>query len=319
MKAFAVVAVLLSSAVLSGCGAKSSADDALPPGVIAIWGSPGRIDGTFFQPRVIDCPGDSVAVIDKTGWVQFFDAEGRFLDKFTLKNTEKGYPTGMTVTADGNVWIAETHAYRAAEYTRDGKELAAIGGEGKGDGQFVYVTDVAVSAAGDIYASDFGGDDRVQQFDREGRFVRKWGGTGTEPGKFRRPQALAFAPDGSLFVADACNDRIQKFTPDGRLVGVYGGPGTGEGQLGYPYDLAISPDGTVYIAEYGNCRVQRMTTDGRFSGTWGRAGSRPGELAQPWAVALDGKGRLYVLDTGNSRVVVLDPCRAAWTPGPKGG
>jgi len=301
-----------------GCGERATAAHALPAGIIAIWGMPGRIDGAFVQPRVIDCmPDGEVSVIDRSGRVQFFSESGRFAGKFTVANTEKGYPTGMTVTPDGRIWIAETHAYRVGVYTREGQEVMAFGGAGHGDGQFIYVTDVAVSGRY-VYASDFGGDDRVQQFDSEGRFIRKWGGTGEEPGQFRRPQALAVGADGSIFVADACNDRIQKFSADGECLGVYGRSGTGVGEFLYPYDIAAAPDGTLYIAEFGNCRIQRMTADGKWLGTWGRAGSGPGELAQPWAVALDKKGTLFIVDNGNSRVVVLDPAAAEWSGQTKG-
>jgi len=314
----ALLLALLPCALLSGCGG-AAGNSSLPPGVVAIWGVPGCIDGAFVQPRVIDClPDGAVFVIDRSGRVQFLDAAGKFLGKFTLKNIEKGYPTGAAVTPDGRVWIAETHAYRVGVYTRDGAELFAIGARGEGDGQFIYPTDVAVSPAGGIYVSDYGGPDRVQEFDPAGRFLRSYGVEGTEPGQFRRPMSVVVAKDGNWFVADSCNDRIQKFSPGGQCIGVFGKTGSADGELRYPYDLAIAPDGTIYIAEYGNSRVQRMTQDGKFLGTWGRLGSGPDELVHPWALAIDANNRLFILDTGNSRVVVLDPALARWSSPAKG-
>lgn len=327
----AAMTVVVAAALAFAAGCRQGQDAgtvphaaALPRGVVAVWGTPGRIDGMFYQPRVIDCVGDRVCVIDRTGRVQFLDPAGKFLGKFTLAHTEKGYPTGMAVAKDASgadeVWIAETHAYRVGVYAPEGGETLSIGGEGRGDGQFIYVTDVALApgAEGSVYASEFGGVDRIQRFTRAGKFVGQWGSTGTEPGQFRRPQALAVAEDGSVFVADACNDRIQKFSADGKFIAAFGTPGTGQGQLRYPYDLAISPEGVVYIAEWGNCRVQRMSRDGRFFGTWGKPGSEVGRLAQPWGLAVDGRGTLYVLDSGNTRVVVLDPAAAQWTTDDQG-
>ena len=291
------LAALAALSAAAGCRGRS--EDAPPPGILAIWGAPGRVDGTFAKPRVIGClPDGRLSIIDRSGRVQILAPGGRFLNKFILADTQRGYPTGMTVTPDGRLWIAETHAYRVAVYTPEGKELKAFGTMGTGDGQFVYVDDVAVAPSGRIYVSDYGALDRVQMFDSEGRFVKTIGGTGTEPGRFQRPRSVVVAPDGSIVVADAVNHRLQRFSADGEFLAAYGGPGSGPGQFRYPYDLAISPDGTLYVVEYGNCRVTRMTLDGKFLGTWGSRGSRPGQLADPWSCALDPQGMLYVLDSG---------------------
>lgn len=299
----------------AGCRRQARPAAAATPGLVAQWGSRGRIDGAFVKPRVIDVlPDGTLAVIDRSGRVQRFDANGVFEGKFTLEKVGKGFPTGIDIGPDGNLWIAETHAYRVGVYTREGRRLFTFGSQGDGDGQFVYVSDVAISPQGRVYVSDYGGPDRVQEFDLDGNFVRELGGSGSEPGQFRRPLALCCTSDGTLFVADAVNHRIQKFSPDGALVGVYGSPGRDEGQLYYPYDLAASDEGIVYIAEFGNNRVQRMTFDGEFRGTWS-GGSKP--LVCPWGVAVD-TGRLFVLDTGNSRVLHLDPGRVEWSSGMEG-
>ena len=299
------------AAALAGCTAETPSAGA--SAVIAWWGSRGRIDAAFVKPRVIDVlPGGNVVVIDRTGRVQTFDPLGVFVGKFALAKVTKGYPTGMAIGPEGNLWIGETHAYRVGVYTPGGNELFAFGRCGTGDGEFVYVSDVAVSPLGKVYVSDYGGPDRVQEFDIEGHFVRVLGAYGLEAGQFRRPQALACAADGSLLVADAVNHRIQKFSAAGVPEAVYGSPGSGQGQLYYPYDIAVSDDQTVYIAEYGNCRVQRMTLDGEFTGTWNGDGAGTGGLVSPWGVAVDGRN-LYVLDTGNSRVLRLDIDLVEWS------
>ncbi len=279
--------------------------------MVAQWGSRGRIDGAFVKPRVIDVlHGGDVVVIDRTGRVQTFDPLGVLVGKFALTRVANGYPTGMAIGPAGNLWIAETHSHRVGVYAPEGKELFAFGSYGTGDGEFVYVSDVAISPLGKVYVSDYGGPDRVQEFDIEGHFVRVLGAYGLDAGQFRRPQALACAADGSLLVADAVNHRIQKFSPAGKLEAVYGSPGSGRGQLYYPYDIAVSDDQEVYIAEYGNCRIQRMTLDGEFGGIWNGGGA--GQLVNPWGVAVNG-GNLYVLDTGNSRVLRLDINRIKWS------
>ena len=304
--------MLLAAVVFSGCGGAGGGQSERPPGLVRMWGAPGRIDGCFVKPRVIDVlPDGRVVVIDRSGRVQLFTAEGEFSGKFQLEDVEEGYPTGMDVGPGGNLWIAETHAFRVGVYTPEGEEVLAFGSNGKGEGEFIYVSDVEVAPDGSVYACDYGNTDRVQRFDLEGNYRATIGGRGTEPGRFRRPEGLASLPDASLLVADSVNHRIQKFSPGGELLAAFGESGSGQGQLLYPYDLALTQTGDVIIAEYGNNRLQRMSPDGEFLGTWGSQGGGPGELLTPWGVAVRG-ARLYVLDTGNSRVLELDLGKVEW-------
>lgn len=69
---------------------------------------------------------------------------------------------------------------------------------------------IAVGPDGSIAVSSFTGHNVFL-------FNSDWDQTGLLEG-FRSPHLLAFAPDGSLFVADTRNDCIKRFGPDGELV-----------------------------------------------------------------------------------------------------
>ncbi len=56
---------------------------------------------------------------------------------------------------------------------------------------------------------------RISVFDKHGKFLRTIGKTGTGPGEFRTPHALAFDSQGRLIVADRHNHRIQMLTKQG--------------------------------------------------------------------------------------------------------
>ncbi len=65
------------------------------------------------------------------------------------------------------------------------------------------------------------GDPRVLKFDKNGTFIKTWGGEGTAPGKFNVAQH-AIAPDAGadgLWIADRENQRIQVFDQDGGFDG----------------------------------------------------------------------------------------------------
>ena len=63
-----------------------------------------------------------------------------------------------------------------------------------------------------------GPNNRVVKFSREGRFMKSWGTTGSEPGNFSTPHDVAIDSRGRVFVADRGNSRIQIFDPDGNFL-----------------------------------------------------------------------------------------------------
>lgn len=141
-----------------------------------------------------------------------------------------------------------------------------------------------------------------------------FGTPGSEPGTFNAPRGIAFAPDGTLYVADSRNHRIQHFTPDGQLLntfGTFGDLNSGQAPLGTfnePWGVAVGPDGSVYVTDTWNHRVQKFSKDGRPLTAWGVFGlaDTPGALYGPRGITVDAKGRVFVADTGNKRIVLYD-------------
>lgn len=270
-----------------------------------VWGKRGQMPGDVVRPRAVAIdPHDRLFLVDFTARIQAYDLDGRHLGAtWTTPDFRNGRPSGLGVDRDGNLIVCDSHYHTVRIYTADGTQLKEFGGTpGKEPGQFGYVSDCVQDADGYYYVSEFGELDRVTKVDPDGKFVKCWGESGTEPGKFQRVRALAIGPDGLLYTADACNHRVQVFTRDGELVRVIGGPGSGPGQLSYPYDVAFGPGGDFYVSERGNQRVQKFSRDGRSLGTWGVGGRGPGQLADPWALAVDRFGRVHIVDTENHRV-----------------
>ncbi len=296
--AVAVLAVL--AAVTSGCDERPKAIGQLEKA----WARRGVSNGRFQKPRAMAVDAqDLIYVVDMTARIQVFDPEGNFLRVWNTPAKEAGKPTGLSIGRDGQVLVADTHYYRLLIYSPKGDLLQTIGGtKGENPGQFGLVTDAAQDSQGYYYISEYGEYDRIQKFTPDGRFVLQWGGHGSEPGQFVRPQNIALDEEENIWVADACNHRIQVFDRQGKLLRLWGTQGSRAGELYYPYDLALAPDGTVYVAEWGNDRVQKFTRDGRSLGAWGSQGRDEGQLANPWALVRDSQGRIHVLDTENHRV-----------------
>ena len=74
--------------------------------------------------------------------------------------------------------------------------------------------------------------------------------------------AIAFGPDGNLYLEDENTHRISRFTPQGDFLGHCGEFGSGFGQMNRPSGMAFAPDGTLVVADSLNHRVQTLH-DGR--------------------------------------------------------
>jgi DNA-binding beta-propeller fold protein YncE/ABC-type Fe3+ transport system permease subunit len=302
----AIAAVLCVVGPGAGCR-QMDPDDVPPLKVRTIFGGPGRSLGQFQYPRgvAVDAERKLVYVVDKTARVQRFDFDGKPRRQWRMPAWDNGKPTGLGVSPEGHVVVADTHYHRVIVYDADGNELLRFGRYGQGPGEFIYPTDVAFGPEGHFYVSEYGGNERVGVFTAAGEFLFSFGGPGAEVGRYNRPQALAFSADFTeLYIADACNHRIVVTDPQGTPLRVLGGPGRGPGRLAYPYDVMVLRDGSLLVCEFGNNRLQRLSPEGECLGLYGRLGTDEGELQYPWGV--DGtEDAIFVVDSGNNRVQVV--------------
>ena len=128
------------------------------------------------------------------------------------------------------------------------------------------------------------------------------------------PRALAFAPDGTLYIADSLNHRILHVDAEGNPLHTWGtfadgvSVQIGDGTFNEPWGVAVGPDGSVYVADTWNHRIEKFTATGTFIKAWGTfgQGETPDSFYGPRGLAVDAEGRVYVTDTGNKRIVVFD-------------
>src|SRR5690606_6909416 len=86
-----------------------------------------------------------------------------------------------------------------------------------------------------------------------------------EETEFNGPNALAFDPQGNLFVLDRFNHRLQVITLAGDVLTLAGNgepvllDGVGrDTSFAYPYHLVINAAGTIYIADYSNHAIRML-------------------------------------------------------------
>jgi DNA-binding beta-propeller fold protein YncE/ABC-type spermidine/putrescine transport system permease subunit II len=267
-----------------------------------IIGGVGRVDGRFTTPRAIASDEEVLLVIDKTGRLQRFSHDGRFLSSWDLQLDGTGFPTGVSIDDDGLIWIADTHQHRILVIDQEGNEVFHFGEYGTEDGQFLYPTDVAFGSNGEVYVSEYGGNERINVFSREGEFQYSFGHFGKDKDGFIRPQSMAISPlTGNLFITDAGNHRIVERTPTGAFVQIIASAGRDQGEVLFPYGIVFDSSDTFLVCEFGNNRLQRFSTEGESLEVFGGAGDVAGLFKTPWAVVLSGD-ELIVADTGNNRL-----------------
>src|SRR5262249_4034573 len=100
-------------------------------------------------------------------------------------------------------------------------------------GQFIEPRGVAVDPNGNIFVADTG-NNRIQEFNSSGVFLRMWGSAGFGDGQFAFLQGIAADSSGNVYAADGNTNRIQKFSPTGALITKWGSGGSGDGQFNFP-------------------------------------------------------------------------------------
>ena len=287
--------------------------------------------GQFSNPDdvAVDAAG-TVYVADATNSrIQVFTASGQFVRQFGTFGVDAGEltnPNAVAVDSAGNAYVADRSNHRVMQFdsagnfvrgwgwsvdtpadaletctTASGCEIGTAVNSSTKNGGFFSPQAIAVDAGGDVYVSEFAGDQRVQRFDPSPgagpvAFVTGWGSPGAAPGQFARPVGLAFDSTPNLFVADRDNSRVQKFTSTGSLLTTIGSLGPGDGQINVAEDVAIDPEGNLWVAESNNRRVQKFTPNGAFLATY--TGYQPGNgKFVPAAIAFSPQGDLYVLDS----------------------
>lgn len=237
--------------------------------------------------------------------------------------TESGIdqPYAVATAPDGSFYFTSGSAIRKVDPTGIVTLVAGSDSEGSdvGDGgpaleaRFNGVESLAVNAAGELYILD-SGNARVRKIGSDGN-IDTVAGNGlnlftAEPGPaterpIRFAHAIAFGPDGSLFIAD--HSSIRKVGTDGIMTRIAGDGSVGfagdngpaiAAKLSGPTGLAVKADGTLYIADTGNDRLRKIALDGTITSL--PSYDRPRSLA----ISPDGKSLYFVAD-GNNYISAL--------------
>ena len=153
--------------------------------------------------------------------VLVFDPHGKFVRGFGKEYHKGGH--GIEIRKEGNeefLYLCNVYHREVIKSTLGGEQVWKLcypleSGKYQRVGQF-SPTNIAFAPDGGFYVADGYGSHYVHQFDPSARWVRSWGGAGSERGQFQTPHGVWLddrpGRTPSLVVADRANHRLQYFT-----------------------------------------------------------------------------------------------------------
>ncbi len=156
-----------------------------------------------------------------------FDPAGNFVRSFGKDYYPGGH--GIDVRKEGNeefLYLSDIYHREVIKTTLKGEEVWKLSYPTEAH-KYQRVkqfspTNVAFAPDGGFYVGDGYGSNYIHQYDKDVKWVRTWGGSGTENGKMRTPHGLWLdnrpGREPSLVVADRANARLQYFTLDGKYL-----------------------------------------------------------------------------------------------------
>jgi len=243
-----------------------------------------------------------------------FDAEGKFVKSWGAEF--QGGAHGLHIRKEGSqefLYLCDTKRAVVVKATLDGETVWSIGYPEESeaykpvDGKKIKYspTNLAVAPNGDIYVGDGYGSSYVNQYDKNAKYIRTFGGKGKEPGKLDCPHGIAVdLRDGKpiLIVADRANARIQRFTLDGQHIDFVDG-------TKMPCHFGFFKNGDVVVPDLGarvtlldkkNQVIAQLGDDSqsewRKLRTQPRDAFKPGKFVAPHGACFDHNGNVFVVE-----------------------
>lgn len=273
-----------------------------------------------------------------------FGPDGAFIREIGKNLYAWSYAHTVRIDRDDNIWAVDKGSDMIVKFNPQGRVVMVFGRKKEAsdeaaawtrvnpprpavDGQFRQPTDVTWDPEGNIFISDGYINARVAKFDKNGDWVKQWGGPGRGPGELNTPHSISADAKGNIFVADRGNRRIQVFNPDGGLLreikidvpmpavfhpwmGNMPTPEAAAAQNGAPWSICITPpnaSGTQYLYSSDALpgRVYKLTLDGKVLGSMGTSGRQPKQFGWIHEMACVSENEVLVGEILNWRVQKL--------------
>jgi len=250
------------------------------------------------QPNAIAVgPDGSTHIVDQLGQVVVFDPTGTPVRSYGSGVLRK--PLGVAIDEAGTPYVLDGDLKQVKVFDREGGELYAIGGPGRGPAQLDDPVGLALGPRGFVYVLDKGRS-AVRIFGRDGLFVRQL----PLGSNARNAIAIAVGGDGRIFVVDRDGGpQVFSFPPFPDLPWTVG-PGPEVMSLGPVEEassIAVDGFGTAVVVDrrqgriWGGDRLDpAVATQSRP--LYGGTGTGRGSFREPVGIAFTPERHLVILD-----------------------
>ncbi len=246
-----------------------------------------------------------------------FDKDGKFVKSWG--KDFKGGAHGLFIFKEGQnefLYLCDTQRALVVKTTLAGEELFTLeypieseaykpGADGK---RIKYSpTNLAMAPNGDLYVGDGYGSSYINQYTKDGKYIRTFGGKGKEAGQLDCPHGLIVDARGGkdplLMVADRANHRIQTFTLDGKHIAFIDGTNLPCYFDFYKNGDTVIPDlgARVTLVDRDNKVIEQLGDDSAAN-KWmdtrklTRDAITPGKFVCPHGACFDHAGNIFVVE-----------------------
>ncbi|MBI5635044.1 MAG: 6-bladed beta-propeller [Nitrospirae bacterium] len=143
---------------------------------------------------------------------------------------------------------------------------------------------------------------KIFVYSTDGILLFSFGTSGSNPGEFVIPYAVAVDHEGRIYVVDSGNFRVQIFDEKGTYIKSIGQIGMSPGTFARPKGIALDSEGHIYVldAAFGNFQI--FDYDGNTLLAVGTSGNGPAEFMLPSSIYIDDRDQIFIVDQLNKRV-----------------
>ena len=210
-------------------------------------------------------------------------------------------PLGLDLGPGDLAYVADVGIRKVVAIDAEGKVRSVYGRAG----ELENPTDAALSPDGSrLYVTDSKAH-KIVVFDlAKAEVTGAFGSRGKGEGEFNFPSALAFGPEGDLFVVDQMNARVQVLTPEGEYLDHLGALGVTFGNFVRPKDVVVDEVGFIYVTDNAFNNLQLFDADFSLLTFVGEGGTQPGRFHGVSGIAVRGD-RFAVVDQLGRRLQIF--------------
>jgi len=251
------------------------------------------------------------AASESSDTMVIFDENGKFVKSWGKEF--KGGAHGLHIRKEGStefLYLCDTKRGLVVKTTLDGEEVFTLGypkeSEAYAGNKKYSPTNLAIAPNGDIYVGDGYGSSYINVYNKDGKYLRTFGGLGSEAGQLNCPHGIILDDRGDtpiLMIADRGNHRIQTFTLSGEHIAFLDGTNLPCYFDFYKTGETVVPDlgARVTLLDKNNKVIEHLGDDSAAHNwekirTLDRSAFQPGKFVCPHGACFDHDGNIFVVE-----------------------